>query len=774
MLSKWMDQIRKVIAPLLPRANYLNRLIWFGCLSVSIPIVLAGSAYYHFSIVKLTNQFKVDNLASLTLLKDRMENVLTSIEHESLKISSNSLIKGTLGTPDFDDYALYASIIDTFQVSKNSSSLISEIMVYDKQSGAVITNNYGFLPYKEYKDHEDIDQILKMEGTGKWAYLPSASREGYLSFVRKLPLMTVDQQAQGVLAIHVKEDILEKNLVNYTFAKEQSLLLLDSNNQIVLHSTDKNNLGQSAERLTGLQDILKDEDSTGETVVLGEDQERYLAVYYKTTYGRTYISLLPERELTKELTWVRWVIFLSVTIFLAFGVLLTFFASKRAYNPIEQLIRYGENIGSGQPLLPKGNDIEYIKSCLSYLNEQSESLNNYLKKVSPNIRDQFLQRLLSGSSISRASLLSECDHHQIPVQGTYVVLVGIIENLFKEKRFLPNEGSIVIFAVTNVMNELLAKSSLNGFIVEKNEREGIAILHFDSEESHERVLEQTRMFAKEIREALRTYLSFSMSVGVGRSYQEITSVAESYREAKLALQHRIFNDSHPVLFFEEMEQTGRQSMFFYPNEQEKVIVEALSRGEIQLAEQALEQFAQIVRGSESYNTIYQCYHVLLSSIIQSLEEKGPGMIDSLEDNWFDQLKARQTSREIYEWFIELIFPLYRQITEESRKKGAKLAIQIVCKQIKENVGVNHSLIEFADLVGLSPSYLSKLFKKELGVSFVEYVMESKVSKAKKLLEDTEYSVMEIAELVGYSERNLNRAFQRYVNMSPKQYRMSHR
>ncbi|WP_165972165.1 AraC family transcriptional regulator [Paenibacillus piri] len=774
MLSKWIERIRQFINPLLPRANYLNRLIWFGCLSVSIPIVLAGSAYYHFSIVKLTDQFKVDNLASITLLKDRMENVLTAVELESLKISANSLVKDNMGKPEFDDYMLFGMILNTFQVHKNSSSLISEIMLYDKLSNAVLTNNYGYLPYMAYKDHDDIDIIMHMDGSGKWVHLPNASQDGYLSFVRKLPLMTIGDQAQGVLAIHVQEDVLEKNLVNYSFAKEQSLMLLDSHNNIILHSKGRNALGQSSALFAGLQEIIKDDNPTGQMTILDDKQERYLAVYYKTTFGRTYISLLPERAMTKELTWIRWVIVSSVLALLIFALLLIYFASKRAYNPIEQLIRYGEHIGNGQPLSPNGNDIEYIKSCLSYLNEQSESLNHYLQKISPNIRNQFLQKLLSGSAVSRASLLDECREQQIPVEGTFVVLVAIVENMFKEKRFLPSEGSIVMFAVTNVMNELLVKSQLTGYILEKNEREGIAILHFNGEASEGEIRERTKAFALEIREALATYLSFSMSVGVGKAYSGIAALAESYREAKLALQHRIINDSDPVLFAEEMEQTGRQSMFFYPNEQEKIIVDALARGEMELAEQALNQFAQIVRGSESYNTIYQCYHVLLSSIIQSLEEKGPGMLDSLEDNWFDQLKARQTSREIYEWFIEIIFPLYKRITEESRKKGAKLAIQVVCKQIKENVGGNHSLIDFADMVGLSPSYLSKLFKKELGVSFVEYVMESKVNKAKKLLEDTDYSVMEIAEMVGYSERNLNRAFQRYVNMSPKQYRLSHR
>jgi AraC-like DNA-binding protein len=118
--------------------------------------------------------------------------------------------------------------------------------------------------------------------------------------------------------------------------------------------------------------------------------------------------------------------------------------------------------------------------------------------------------------------------------------------------------------------------------------------------------------------------------------------------------------------------------------------------------------------------------------------------------------------------------LYQQITEDFRKQSVKIAIQKVCKHIRENPGANHSLIESADMIGMSPSYLSRMFKKEVGVAFIEYLTEYKVEKAKQSLQDTDLSVMEIAEVVGYSERNLNRAFQRYVGMSPKQYRLSNR
>lgn len=236
---------------------------------------------------------------------------------------------------------------------------------------------------------------------------------------------------------------------------------------------------------------------------------------------------------------------------------------------------------------------------------------------------------------------------------------------------MPNEGAIVLFAVMNVIKELLTKSQLNGYVVENNERESITILHFDDSVPREQILQLTRTFAEEIKEALNKYLSFSVSNGVGGIYMDITRLSDGYHEAKAALQNRIFSDSQAILFFDELEPSAKQSLFFYPREQEKVIVEALSRGELVYAEKGLNEFAKTLRDSGSYNTIYQCYHVLLSSIIQSLEEQGPGVIDSLEGNWFDQLKARQTAREIYEWYIEIIFPLYQQLTEEFRKKVSK-------------------------------------------------------------------------------------------------------
>lgn len=654
---------------MLPQTNYLRRLIWFGCLTVSIPILIAGSAYYHFSVVKLTNQFKEDNKGALTLVKDRMENILGNIEQESLEISISPTMKENIGKRGFgNEWLQQMAILDMFQVHKNSYSLIDDIVFYEGLSDVVITNNYGYVRFDNYRDSQDIDVALNVLAPASWSYLPDASKSGYISYIRRIPDIPADQP-QSVLIIQVKEEMLKKNALTYsTYSKNQSLFILDSNNNTILQAASDERSDPWSEETIDLKKIINSEESSGQLVLQAGDGLSYIAAFQKTLLGRTYITLHPEGDLLEQVGWIRWMTVFLVIVFTILGMLLTYLSSKLVYNPIENLIKYGEHLQGGRSIKQKENEIEFLKSCLDYLNEQARALESYMNKTKPNLRDMLLKKLLKGFAGRGSSLLKECEEYQIPTRGSFIVLITIVDNLFKEKRFMPSEASIVLFAVVNVMKELLAKSVLHGYVVEDNERESMTILYFHEATPREQVLEMTRVFAEEIQAAMSHYLSFSVASGIGGIYKEINQISDSYREAQGALRYRIFNDAESILFFDEIERSQTQSLFFYPREHEKAVISALLQGEQMDAEKGLEQFAKTVKISESYNTIYQCYHMLLSSIIQSLEKEGPGVIDSLEDNWFDQLKARQTAREIYEWFIEFIFPLYQDITEDFRKK----------------------------------------------------------------------------------------------------------
>ncbi|MFS0870872.1 helix-turn-helix domain-containing protein [Paenibacillus xylanilyticus] len=775
-MRRMMQTIQSALDRWFATNGYLKRLIWLGCMSVVIPVVLAGSAYYHFSMMKLTEQFQDNNMASLNLLKDRVENILTNMEHESMQLASGPLMRNALGSTHYEsDYFLHLDLLDLFQLHKNTNNLIEEMIYFDAKTDMVLSHYYGLVSLADYKEKQDMKAALEGNTPAGWAYLPQSGEAGYISYVRKLPVMG-QGEPRGVVILQMKEQELRSLLRSYSVSLEdQSLAILNADQQIILHTDGPGEIGKMASEDAVLQQVAYAEgrERSGHEVLKGEHGNELVA-YVGASMGRTYVSQLPEREMIAQLNWIKVLILVSVSIFVLVGMLLTWFSSRLAYNPIQQLLRYGENLRrNGHESSPQGNEIEYIRSSLSYLNEQTETLNRYIEGIQPDLRDRFLQKLLQFSgSWSGSRLDEECARHDVPTEGQFLVLVVKVENLVKKKRFLPSEGPVIVFALRNVMDELLSQEhDLRGYVVDKNDSDSVAILHFDPEIPSSEARQRVCRYAEDIHHALDQYLSFSAAVGVGRPGQ-LAGVAESFREAQLALQYRLFDDAENVLFYEDILATQRNPVFMYPREMEEEILESLWNGMLPHAEDALHRFSKRVRSSESYTVMIQGYHMLLSAIIQSMETKGPGMLERLGGNLFDQLQENQTSKEMHDWFIGVLFPLCIETSQDLRTNSSRLIVQRVCEHLSSRPEGLQSLSDCAELVNVSPSYLSRLFKKEMGVSFIEYLMNLKVQKAKQLLQDTDYTITEIAEQVGYSERNLNRAFQRFVQMSPNQYRMS--
>lgn len=87
------------------------------------------------------------------------------------------------------------------------------------------------------------------------------------------------------------------------------------------------------------------------------------------------------------------------------------------------------------------------------------------------------------------------------------------------------------------------------------------------------------------------------------------------------------------------------------------------------------------------------------------------------------------------------------------------------------VNSHMSLLEASKAIGLSPPYLSRIFKEEMEQSFVEYVTELRMKKAREMLGDPAAKVFEVAEAVGYTDYGyFVRVFKRVVGHSPSDYR----
>lgn len=82
-----------------------------------------------------------------------------------------------------------------------------------------------------------------------------------------------------------------------------------------------------------------------------------------------------------------------------------------------------------------------------------------------------------------------------------------------------------------------------------------------------------------------------------------------------------------------------------------------------------------------------------------------------------------------------------------------------------------SLAELAGVINISPTYFANLFKRAMGVSPHQYVVQQRVERAKLLLLKTDLAIADIALQVGFSNQShLTRHFKHIVGVTPKQVR----
>jgi two-component system response regulator YesN len=108
--------------------------------------------------------------------------------------------------------------------------------------------------------------------------------------------------------------------------------------------------------------------------------------------------------------------------------------------------------------------------------------------------------------------------------------------------------------------------------------------------------------------------------------------------------------------------------------------------------------------------------------------------------------------------------------EPVRNETARQMIDYVNAHFRSDISVQQLARRFA----INPSYISQLFRKELGETFTEYLTRLRIQYACRLLRDTELTINELAEKSGYSDYfYFSRVFKKMLGMTPSQYRSSH-
>lgn len=128
---------------------------------------------------------------------------------------------------------------------------------------------------------------------------------------------------------------------------------------------------------------------------------------------------------------------------------------------------------------------------------------------------------------------------------------------------------------------------------------------------------------------------------------------------------------------------------------------------------------------------------------------------------------------VFELMYILIHSFSYQVSEiaQANSEKNKERLNEIIDYINQNYQRTISLNEIADYVGLNPSYFSRFFSSQMGISFTEYVQQIKLGYIHEDLLHTDYTIHEITERHGfYNEKVFRKMFAKVYGCTPKEIR----
>ncbi len=143
----------------------------------------------------------------------------------------------------------------------------------------------------------------------------------------------------------------------------------------------------------------------------------------------------------------------------------------------------------------------------------------------------------------------------------------------------------------------------------------------------------------------------------------------------------------------------------------------------------------------------------------------------LSDFYIQKLDDINTEEEVHRLHDAMVMDytekMRKYFRSDTNSKHINACKEYIYSHIKERITIE----DLADVLGVSASYLSRLFKKEVGVSVSSYIRKRKIEMAKNLLRFSDYSMIEIADRLSFSSQShFIQQFREVEGITPKKYR----
>lgn len=147
---------------------------------------------------------------------------------------------------------------------------------------------------------------------------------------------------------------------------------------------------------------------------------------------------------------------------------------------------------------------------------------------------------------------------------------------------------------------------------------------------------------------------------------------------------------------------------------------------------------------------------------------------SMSDIYIQKADLCTTLPQIDKLQTDMIMEYTSQMRENKKSNIYSRQISRCIDYIYNNLQLKLTVADIADYLQMTPTYLSKLFAREVGMPISSYIKEQRLKAAANMLLYTDSGISEISEYFNFaSQSHFTNAFQKMYGMTPKKYRDSY-
>lgn len=740
----------------------MNRNWFTRMLMLYIPVFLIVPAFLFFVFSQsLSESNRKDAERSNAFVTQQamlmIDTSLSSLDQKiSLEMLRNRKVISFFSRSTEKDLPLQVDVMNLLRDLKMTNPLIHSIYMVQTDHNQVLNESTSY-PLDQYADNAFIRSKLETPNSHwsdirSYKELPSDKGVPVVSLTRSVSIFS---KHHGLIVVNVSADALQGMLLQMHDPSSRILSLYDSQG---------NSLFDMAKSKTSVSKPV-----TNNGALQSEANSEYT--------GWRIVSSVQGADTFNFIISLSNIWFIAGLLLCAVSVAWIVYVTLQNYRPIQRLVNQLQQLSSKDdaPEEIHKNEFTFINSKLQNMIDQNKRFQFQFEEDLKAQQNFFMYELLEGTrSFDLKEWEKEAAKHGLPVLfGKPLVFVLEIDHRsewsanYGQKQHRSQQKAIETIILEAASDHACEVKLL---WVSLHQLACILVISPQAEKQGFEALS----FTEECQRRFADALSFTVSVGIGEPVEHPDNLHDSYHEALDALQTKPVNRSAMIIPYSS-DALSKDHSFHYFQQVDR-IVDAFQLQEVKWKTQMQTLFQNMLEEGISRRGASSVLHYLTYHLNKTASSMNDEYYLLWKTETMPALDRVQKEIDLPEDWTQMVLQLLEQFAERLDKQRNLRSQGNLVQEVKAYIEKHYTKAELSldylqDKFGISGKYLSRLFKEEYGLKFVDFLIDLRIQEAKRLLTESALSVQEITERVGYSSPiSFARTFKKITGVPPMDYR----